>query len=205
MRRDVTAVLLAGGQARRMGGGDKCLRLLGGRTMLERAFETIHPQVTSIVLNANGDPDRFHSFGLPVVSDIVAGFAGPLSGILTGLRWTLENAAECDWMVSVPTDAPFIPTDLVPVLMAAIEKNDGDIACAVSGGRSHPVVGLWPVRLANALEHALINENMRKIDLWTARYRVIDVVFPVRGVDPFFNVNGPKDLLEAERLLSLEC
>ncbi|PPR60806.1 MAG: Molybdenum cofactor guanylyltransferase [Alphaproteobacteria bacterium MarineAlpha4_Bin2] len=205
MGREISAVLLAGGQARRMGGGDKCLRLLGGRTILERVIERVCPQVASLVLNANGDPKRFGKFGLPVAGDIVDGFAGPLSGILTGLRWTLKNADNCEWMVSIPTDAPFIPKDLVASLMAEITQKKADIACAVSGGRTHPVVGLWPVRLADALERALIDENMRKIDHWTARYCVIEVDFPIENVDPFFNANRPEDVLEAERLLSLEC
>ena len=203
MRRKISAVLLAGGKAQRMGGGDKCLRLLGGRTLLEHVVERVRPQVGPIVLNANGDADRFHSFDLPVAQDIVAGFAGPLAGILTGMRWTSNNAAECDWMLSVPTDSPFIPYDLVSSLLSEIEQNDGDIACAVSCGRKHPVVGLWPVRLAYALERALIDENMRKIDLWTGRYRVTEVSFPSEKLDPFFNANQPEDLLEAEQLLLL--
>ena len=203
MKRKISAVLLAGGKARRMGGGDKCLRLLAGRTLLEHVVERVRPQVGPLLLNANGDADRFRRFGLPVVQDTVTGFAGPLAGILTGLRWTSKNAAECDWMLSVPTDSPFIPYNLVSSLLLEIEQNDGDIACAVSGGRKHPVVGLWPIRLAPALERALIDENMRKIDLWTDRYRVIEVNFPSEGLDPFFNANPPEDLMEAERLLLL--
>ena len=136
----VSAVLLAGGQARRMGGGDKCLQLLGGKTLLAHVLERIEPQVGPILLNANGDPDRFKTYGLPVVPDVVSGFAGPLAGILTGLRWTQDNADACKWMVSVPTDATFIPTDLVSSLMSGVVENGCKIACAASCGRAHPVV-----------------------------------------------------------------
>ncbi len=200
----VSAVLLAGGQARRMGGVDKCLQLLGGKTLLARVLERIEPQVGPILLNANGERERFESYGLPVVADVVSGYAGPLAGILTGLRWTIENADTCKWMVSVPTDAPFIPTDLVSSLMAGIEENGGEIACAVSRGRTHPVVGIWPVALAEALERALVDEDIRKIDHWTALYRLVEVEFPADNVDPFFNANRLEDLAEAERLLPLK-
>ncbi len=204
MTSDVSAVLLAGGQARRMGGVDKCLQMLGGQTLLARVLERIKPQVGPILLNANGNPERFQTYGLPVVADVVTGFAGPLAGILTGLRWTKENAGSCHWMVSVPTDAPFIPTDLVSSLMSGVEDNGGELACAVSRGRTHPVVGIWPVALADALERALVDEDIRKIDRWTARYRLVEVEFPADNVDPFFNANRLEDLAEAERLLPLE-
>ncbi len=187
-----------------MGGVDKCLQMLGGQTLLARVLERIKPQVGPILLNANGNPERFQTYGLPVVADVVTGFAGPLAGILTGLRWTKENAGSCHWMVSVPTDAPFIPTDLVSSLMSGVEDNGGELACAVSRGRTHPVVGIWPVALADALERALVDEDIRKIDRWTARYRLVEVEFPVDNVDPFFNANRLEDLAEAERLLPLE-
>ena len=204
MTSEVSAVLLAGGQAQRMGGVDKCLQLLGGKTLLAHVLERIGPQVGPILLNANGDPERFETYGLPVVADVVSGFVGPLAGILTGLRWTKENADACKWMVSVPTDAPFIPTDLVSSLMSGIEEYGCEIACAVSCGRTHPVVGIWPVTLADALERALVNEDIRKIDRWTARYHLVEVGFPADNVDPFFNANRLEDLAEAERLLPLE-
>ena len=199
----VAGLLLAGGQSRRMGGGDKCLRPLGSRTILSHIVERLRPQVGPMVLNANGDPDRFAALGLPVVADVVEGFAGPLAGILTGLRWTAIAAPHCDWMVSVPTDAPFIPNDLVGRLLRAVENSGADLACAASGGRTHPVVGLWPVALADALESALVGEDIRKIDRWTARYRLAEVPFSTDPVDPFFNANRPDDLEEAERLLPL--
>jgi len=193
-------LLLAGGRARRMGGGDKCLRQLAGRPLLSHVVERIGPQVRRLVLNANGDPIRFASFGLPVVADGIPDFAGPLAGILAGLGWAAEAAAECPLLLSAPTDAPFLPRDLVARLSAARRAAKADIAMAASGGRTHPVVGLWPVALARDLRHALAIEGIRKVDVWTARYRVAIAEFPIEAVDPFFNANRPEDLAAAEDL-----
>jgi molybdopterin-guanine dinucleotide biosynthesis protein A len=194
-------VLLAGGQARRMGGGDKCLRQLGTRTILEHVIERARPQVAALVLNANGDPDRFAAFGLPVAADVVQGFAGPLAGVLTGMEWTRARRPDCPWIATIATDTPFFPTNLVERLLAAVESARADLACAVSGGRAHPVFGLWPVRLADDLRGAVVNEGIRKVDVWTGRYRLIEVDFPIEPIDPFFNTNRPEDLAQAERLL----
>lgn len=197
----VAGVLLAGGLARRMGGGDKCLRPLAGRPILAHIIDRVRPQVAHLVLNANGDPARFGRFSLPVAEDTVEGFAGPLAGVLAGMEWTREMHPDCAWVASVPTDAPFLPTDLVARLMAEIRRSEADMACATSGGRAHPVVGLWPVRLADALRRAMVEEGIRKVDVWTARYRLAPVAFPVDPVDPFFNTNRPEDLETAEALL----
>ena len=199
--RRVAGVLLAGGQARRMGGGDKCLKLLGGKTLLEHAIERMRPQVGPMVLNANGELKRFAEFNLPVIEDAVKGFAGPLAGILAGLEWAKTAAPQCPWIVSVPTDAPFLPADLVECFVDAVDELADDMACAMSNSRTHPVVGLWPVRLAHELRDALVNEDVRKIDAWTARYRLAEVEFPADPVDPFMNVNTPDDLADAERML----
>jgi len=197
----IVGLLLAGGQSRRMGGDDKCLRLLGGETILTRIVARLRAQVRHLVLNANGDPARFAAYGLPVIADSVAGFAGPLAGVLAGLDWAAIHAPECRWVASAPTDAPFLPTDLVARLHEAVERG-ADMACAASGGRSHPVVGLWPVRLRDDLRHALTAEQVRKVDIWTHRFRLATVEFAVDAIDPFFNVNRPEDLAEAERLLA---
>lgn len=199
----VIGLLLAGGKSRRMGGGDKCLRLLCGETILSRIVARVRPQVRHLVLNANGDPARFADYGMPVVADSVEGFAGPLAGVLAGLDWAAANAPDCPWVASVPTDAPFLPADLVARLQAAMEQG-ADMACAASGGQAHPVVGLWPVRLRDDLRHALTAEQIHKVDIWTARYRVATVEFPIVDVDPFFNANRPEDLAEAERRLSMQ-
>ncbi len=202
MTEPVAGVLLAGGQARRMGGGDKCLRLLGGRPILDRIIERVGPQVEALVLNANGDPARFAGSGLPVTPDTIDGFAGPLAGVLAGMEWVRDHAPACGWLVSVPTDAPFVPVDLVARLWAAVQAEGAEMACASSGGRAHPVVGLWPVRLAADLRRAMIDEDVRKVDIWTGRYRLATVEFPTDPYDPFFNANRPADLEAAERLLA---
>ena len=204
MNEQNVGVLLAGGQSRRMGGGDKCLRPLGDRTILEHVIDRIRPQVGPLILNANGDPNRFQSYGLPVVADVVDGFAGPLAGVLTGLRWAEINAPQCEWLLSVPTDAPFVPKNLATSLRREISAQGAQLACATSRGRTHPVVALWPVALADALEQALVGEDIRKIDRWTARYRLVEVSFDDIDVDPFFNANRPEDLAIAERLLAGE-
>ena len=201
MAEAVVGVLLAGGLARRMGGGDKCLRPLGGRPILAHIVERLQPQVADLVLNANGDPARFADFGLPVAGDTIKGYAGPLAGVLTGMEWVRRHRPDCAWVASVPTDAPFLPRDLVAAMMAAVARERAEMACATSGGRAHPVVGLWPVRLADALRQAMVEEELRKVDLWTARYRIVHVEFATDPVDPFFNTNRPDDLAVAEALL----
>jgi molybdenum cofactor guanylyltransferase len=200
----VLGVLLAGGQARRMGGGDKCLRPLGAATILDQVIARARPQAAALLLNANGDPARFARFGLPVAADVVAGFAGPLAGVLTGMTWAQAQRPDLPWIATIATDTPFFPLDLVARLRAAVEHEGADLACAASAGRSHPVFGLWPVRLAGDLRRALQDEAVRKVDVWTARYRLAVVDFPTLPLDPFFNTNRPEDLAEAARLLDQE-
>ncbi len=198
----IAGVVLAGGQSRRMGGGDKCLRQLAGRTLLSRIVERVRPQVATLVLNANGDPARFADVGLPVAADSVAGFAGPLAGVLTGLEWAREHAPGHDFVASFACDAPFLPEDLVRRLAQAVADDGADMACAASAGRDHPVFGLWPVRLAGELRRALVDEDIRKVDVWTARYRLARVAFAADPLDPFFNVNRPDDFAAAEAILA---
>ena len=199
---------MAGGLSRRMGGGDKCLQPLAGRPILTHIVERVQPQVSALVLNANGDPARFEAFGLPVAADVVEGFAGPLAGVLTGLEWAATITPECRWLASFACDAPFLPEDLVARLMAAAEAEGADLACAASGGRAHPVFGLWPLALKDELAHALREEEVRKVDVWTGRYRLATVAFdeietPAGPLDPFFNTNRPEDLEVAERFAAL--
>jgi molybdenum cofactor guanylyltransferase len=198
---NIAGVILAGGQSRRMGGGDKCLRQLGGQPILARIIERARPQVSALALNANGDPARFASFGLPVIADSVEGFAGPLAGILAGLDWAAAQAPQFRYMASFASDAPFFPLDLVARLARAIETGP-DLACASSGGQAHPVFGLWRVDLREALRHALVDEQLHKVDRWTSRYKLVEVEFAAEPLDPFFNANRPEDLVEAERLLA---
>jgi len=197
----VVGLLLAGGQSRRMGGGDKALRLLGGIPLLERVIERLRPQVDALVLNANGDPTRFANFALPVAADTVPGFVGPLAGVLAGLDWAVSHRPDCPYVVSAATDAPFLPIDLVARLAEALDEAGADLACAASGGRSHPVFGLWPVRLRDDLRRAVVDQGIHKVDLWTARHQLTTVSFPMQPVDPFFNANRPEDLEAAAALL----
>jgi molybdopterin-guanine dinucleotide biosynthesis protein A len=200
MRADTLGVVLAGGLARRMGGGDKPLRLFGGRPLLDHVLERLTPQVAEVVLNANGDPARFAAYGLPVVPDGMADFPGPLAGVLAALDWMAERRPERPWLVSVPGDSPLIPHDLVARLHAARAAEGVPLACARSGGWTHPPVGLWPVALREDLRAAL-RGGERKIDRWTARHGVAHADWDTAPHDPFFNANTPDELAEAERLL----
>lgn len=200
---ETLGVVLAGGLARRMGGGDKPMREIGGRTILAHVIERLAPQCDGLVLNANGDPARFAAFGLTVVADSVAGNPGPLAGVLAALDWAAEHRPQAQFVVSVAGDCPFLPRDLVGRLHEARLRDDAELAVAASGGRSHPVIGLWKVALRGELRHALVEEDLRKIDRWTARYRLATVDWPVEPVDPFFNANTVEDLSEAELLAKL--
>jgi molybdenum cofactor guanylyltransferase len=197
----IMAVVLAGGLARRMGGGDKCLKLLGGRTILAHVLERLDGQAERILLNANGDPARFAPWDVPVAADVVAGFGGPLVGVLTALEWAAAHAPEITDVVSVPADGPFLPRDLVRRLVEARAGAGAVLAQAASNGRANPVVGLWPVALAAELRRAVVEEGIAKVDAWTARYSLATVDFEAARVDPFFNANTQEDLAEAERLL----
>jgi molybdopterin-guanine dinucleotide biosynthesis protein A len=199
---NIIGVLLAGGLARRMGGGDKPLRLLAGRPLLDHVIERLRPQVAGLVLNANGDPARFAGYGLAVIADSIPDYAGPLAGILAGLDWAATHHPDCPMIVSVATDAPFLPLDLVSRMSEALTAEGADLACAASSGQAHPVIGLWPVRLRDDLRRALVEEGLRKVDIWTARYRLATIAFSDQPIDPFFNANRPEDLERAAALLA---
>lgn len=200
----VAGLLLAGGRSSRLGGGDKCLRLLGGRPILAHIIDRIRPQVACMVLNANGEAERFASFGLPVVADSVAGFAGPLAGIHAGLEWVRTNRPELRFAVTIATDTPFFPADLVQKLLA-YAGGSSSLAVARSAEGLHPVMGLWPVALAPAIE-ASLKRGERKVGKWVAEHGAIEVFFAEvevagRRIDPFFNINRAEELAEANALL----
>ncbi len=200
----IPGVLLAGGLARRMGGGDKPMRTIGGKTILERVIARLAPQCDALILNANGDPARFASFGLPVIADSVADFPGPLAGILAALDWMAANRPDVKRVLSAAADCPFLPRDLVTRLEEARTAENAELAVAASGEQTHPVIGLWSVALRDELRHALVGEDIRKIDRWTARYPLATVSWPVTPLDPFFNANTIDDIAEAERLAALD-
>lgn len=183
-------VILAGGLARRMGGGDKGLLELEGQPLLAHVIARLRPQVAGLALNANGDAARFAGFDLPILSDPIAGYLGPLAGVLAGLDWAAEEGAET--IVTVAADTPFFPCDLVPRLQLAAEHMDIPCALAATGVR-HPTFGLWPVALRDDLRAAL-EEGLRKIVLWTDKHGAVQANFPHHEHDPFFNINTPEDL-----------
>jgi molybdopterin-guanine dinucleotide biosynthesis protein A len=189
-----------------MGGADKGLLEAGGKPILARVVERLNPQVGDLVINANGDPRRFAAFGLPVVADAIADFAGPLAGILAGLEWSATHVARAVYMVSVPSDTPFLPPDLVARLLEAVRHRPRAIAVAGSGGVLHHVIGLWPLCAAGDLERAL-REGVRKVQAFTQAFGRVPVEFPfveVRGrrIDPFLNANTPEELEEVRALLA---
>ena len=193
-------LVLAGGLARRMGGGDKARIRIGGTTILARVLTCLKPQCERIIINANGDPARFTDTGLPVVADSVPDFAGPLAGILAGLDWAAAHAPDIDWLLSVPGDCPFLPKNLLTRLHQARLAAGTPLACARSGEWRHPVVALWSVALREDLRRALIEEDLHKIEIWTGRHGIAIADWPAEPVDPFFNVNTPEDATRAEAL-----
>ena len=200
----IPGVLLAGGLARRMGGGDKPMRQIGGRAILARVIARLAPQCDGLILNANGDPARFASFGLPVIPDTVENFPGPLAGILAALDWAATHRPDAGWILSAAGDCPFLPRDLVARLHRARVEQDAQLAVAASGEQSHPVIGLWSVALREELRHALVVEDIRGVGRWTGRYRLATVTWPTEPFDPFFNANTPDDIAAAERLAELD-
>jgi molybdenum cofactor guanylyltransferase len=200
---DTLGVILAGGLARRMGGVDKMCIRISHATILERTLERLRPQCALFILNANMDAARFAETGLTVVADSVADFPGPLAGILAGLDFAAAQTPEIAWMVSAPSDCPFLPRDLVERLHRARLEAGATLARAASGGQRHPVIALWPVALREDLRRAITQEGARKVGEWSARYTLAVAEWPASPVDPFFNVNTPEDVAEAERLATL--
>lgn len=206
-RTDVAGLVLAGGQSTRMGGGDKGLLALGGESLIGRVIARLGPQVGAMAINANGDPARFASLGLPVVADTIGGFAGPLAGVLAGLTWARALGAPPRFVATVSADAPFVPLDLVARLARAAATAPSAIPLARSHGEIHSVIGLWPVALADDLAAALAG-GVRKVLRWTDRHGTLpvdfdDVAIGGRAIDPFFNINTPDDLAAARALIGV--
>jgi molybdopterin-guanine dinucleotide biosynthesis protein A len=196
------SILLAGGRATRMGGGDKGFKTLGGRPILARVIAKLRPQCGALIINANGDPSRFSAYSLPVIADDIEGFAGPLAGILAGLDFIAAHLPEVKFALSAATDTPFLPSDLIDRLQAARLREDADLACATSGGSVHHVIALWPVAIRDDLRNALTQDDIRAVQRFMGRYKVAHADWPVTPYDPFFNANEPADMAEAERILA---
>ncbi len=201
MNNDITCVILAGGLARRMGNIDKAFVQLNDKPLLAHVLERLTSQTTSIVINANGDESRLSKWDLPVIADTISDFPGPLAGVLAAMEWAVEYRPESKWIASIPVDTPFAPPDLISRLLESVKKDNSDMACAKSNGRAHPVVGLWPVALADDLRQAMTCDGIRKVDLWTARYKLTYTEFDTVPVDPFFNINRPEDIEQAGKIL----
>lgn len=197
----VIGLILAGGQSRRMGGVDKALLKLNGETLIARAVARATPQVSELIINANGDPARFAQFGLPVIADRVGGFQGPSAGVLAGLDWLRANRPNAKWLASFSCDSPFFPTDMVAKLFTAAEQENAQVAVAASGERHHPVFALWSASLPVTSESVLRDASSRKMDDFIARFRQVRVPFAPGPIDPFFNINTPDDLKQAETMI----
>ena len=196
----ILGVILAGGRATRMGGGDKGLKRIGGQPMIERVISRIGPQVQRLVINANGDPERFIDYEVPVIPDDMPGHAGPLAGILSAMEYAVDTTS-ADMVLSVAADCPFLPRDLCPKLLAVMKLHESRISIAHSGGFAQPTIALWDISLRHDLREAL-EGGLRKIDSFTDRYSTTSVDWPTTPYDPFFNANTPQDLAVAERIAS---
>ncbi|MBF0269006.1 MAG: molybdenum cofactor guanylyltransferase MobA [Alphaproteobacteria bacterium] len=198
----IARLILAGGQAKRMGGADKALIDLAGKPLIAHVILRLQEsQAGRLAISANGDPARFADFGLPVLPDLVPGFPGPLAGILAGMDWARSHFPDGQWLLTVPCDAPFIPLDLAERLLSAVQNGGAELAQASSCGRDHPVIGLWPLSLADDLRHALTVERLHKVGQFARRYKRAMADFPLaNGRDPFMNVNCPQDLEAATSL-----
>ncbi len=194
-------VVLAGGLSRRMQGPEKAFLKLNGTFLIEHVTHRLEPQVSEILINANGDPSRFSSLGYPVQADTVEGFAGPLAGVLAGMRWAEKNT-KAGHIITAAADTPFFPEDYVACMSKCRAHTNADIVLASSNDRRHPVFGLWPVALADNLEGFLIDEKNRKVMMFVERYSNCTVAFNNVTQDPFFNLNTPDDLTTAEKIAS---
>jgi molybdenum cofactor guanylyltransferase len=197
----ISGVVLAGGLSSRMGGDDKTLLTLAHKPILQHVIERLAPQVDDLIISANGNAQRFDAFKLPVVADTVADHMGPLAGILAGLEWTIKHHPHTPWMMSVSGDTPFLPLDVVAQLLNATQKTKSLLSVVRTQGFCHPTIGLWNTQLAESLRHALVEEALRKVSRFTERYPLSIVDFDHTPIDPFFNINTPDDLAQAERFL----
>lgn len=201
MTMGIAGLILAGGLSSRMGGGDKPLTIMGGRTLLDRVIERLTPQADPLILNANGDPRRFSGISLPVIPDVIEGHGGPLVGILTGLDWVRSHAPAARWMLSVAADTPLFPLDLAKRLLAAAESGESEIAVARSGGQAHHVFALWRIDRVDDLRRAVADEGMRSVHRWQEGRRRVLVDWPTEPIDPFFNMNTPEDAARLAEML----
>jgi molybdopterin-guanine dinucleotide biosynthesis protein A len=199
----VVGIILAGGLAKRMGGGDKCLLPLAGKTLLQRTVERAQPQVASLLLNANGNSLRFARTRLPVIPDVYPGNLGPLAGVHAGLSWMQSTNPDAEWLASFASDSPFFPADLVTKLFEAATSQNAQLAVASSKNRTHPIFALWHASLLGKIEQQLQTGDIPRLQDWIKQQKLVEVEFTAEGYDPFFNINVPQDLYAAEPLVAL--
>ncbi len=199
----ICGLILAGGQARRMGGGDKCLLPLAGKSLLQRTIERAQPQVNHLLLNANGNSLRFARSKLPVVPDQFEEFKGPLAGIHAGLCWIRDTHPNNEWMISFASDTPFFPKDLAFCLMSEAKKHSVLTAIAESNTQMHPTFALWHVSLLDKIGALLMQEKIPSLQDFVKSHKMVSVDFTKSDYDPFFNINTPQDLYRAETIAAL--
>ncbi len=199
----VVGIILAGGLARRMGGGDKCLLPLAGKTLLQRTIERAQPQVEQLLLNANGNSLRFARTRLPVVADVYPNNLGPLAGIHAGMAWMQEKAPNAEWLVSLASDTPFFPTHFVDALLTEANASSRKLAIAASKLQVHPVFALWHISLKTHIEAQLSTGEAPRLQEWMMAHNPVQVDFNADAYDPFFNINTPQDLYAAEPMSAL--
>lgn len=197
--RIITGVILAGGLAKRMGGGDKCLLPLGGKTLLQRSIERAQPQVSELILSANGNSLRFARSRLPVIADLFEHFPGPLAGIHAALTFMSERDPDNEWLASFACDTPFFPRDMVQQLLAA--AGDAQLVVARSNNRVHPIFALWHASILGRIEQLLRSGHSPRLQEWIEDFNPVYVDFSATDYDPFFNINTPQDLYSAEAQL----
>ena len=185
------AVVLAGGRSSRMGGGDKCLLPIGGKPLITHILERVVPQTRDILINTNSDPAPFLKFDLPVLADAITGFQGPLAGLLTGMLWSRRRHPRAAYLLSVASDVPFLPDDLVAQLSRALSEQNADIAIATCPLGTHPTIGLWPVDLADRLEYDLMHTQVRAMHRWLSEFRIAHALF---APEALANINTPDEL-----------
>jgi len=194
----ILGVLLANAPNRHICCADKCLKRLKGIPVLDYVMDRIKPQVSQLILNANGDPTRFNHAHCPVVPDIVEGSPSVLSGILTGMEWAMDNAPDCEWIVTVATDAPLIPNDLIQHMLDEVTQKNADMAYVRCGKQAHPEFGIWPVCLAEDLRYAIEEENLKSINRWIKDYNVLEVNYSAEPIDRFSNANFIEGLMAVD-------
>lgn len=185
----VLGVLLANIPSCRIAHTDRCLKKLMGKSVLNHIIEHTNPQVSALILNANGDPTRFENIDLPIVPDVINDHPGALSGILTGMEWAHEHMPDCEWIASFATSSPLIPDNMVERLFEAIQVNHADMAYVSCNGRKHPEFGLWPMELAEDLRYALEEDDIKRIEKWCSLYNLSVCPYRSKPVDCFSYAN----------------